>query len=94
MKSVADLGLMVYGIRQRSGLSQRELASRLGVSQRYLSELETGKPKVLNEQFSRRHGKTRHRTDVPGRRRPWLKRKMSTFTAPSSATWSATARPQ
>ena len=51
MKSMSDLGLMVYGIRQRSGLSQRELASRLGVSQRYLSELETGKPKVLNEQF-------------------------------------------
>lgn len=51
MKSVADLGLMVYGIRKRSGLSQRELAGRLGVSQRYLSELETGKPKVLNEQF-------------------------------------------
>lgn len=51
MKSVADLGLMIYGIRQRNGLSQRELAARLGVSQRYLSELETGKPKVLNHQF-------------------------------------------
>lgn len=51
MKSVADLGLMVYGIRQRSGLSQRDLAGRLGVSQRYLSELENGKPKVLNDQF-------------------------------------------
>ncbi|MET3140362.1 helix-turn-helix transcriptional regulator [Arthrobacter sp. UYEF2] len=51
MMSVADLGRSVYGIRQRSGLSQRELASRLGVSQRYLSELETGKPKVLNDQF-------------------------------------------
>lgn len=51
MKSVSDLGLMVYGVRRRTGLSQRELASRLGVSQRYLSELETGKPKVLNDQF-------------------------------------------
>lgn len=51
MKSMSDLGLMVYGIRQRTGLSQRELASRLGVSQRYVSELETGKPKVLNDQF-------------------------------------------
>lgn len=51
MKSVSDLGLMVYGVRQRTGLSQRDLAKRLGVSQRYLSELETGKPKVLNDQF-------------------------------------------
>ncbi len=51
MKSMSDLGLMVYGIRQRTGLSQRELAGRLGVSQRYVSELETGKPKVLNDQF-------------------------------------------
>ncbi|MFH5880100.1 multiprotein-bridging factor 1 family protein [Arthrobacter sp. NA-172] len=51
MKSVSDLGLVVYGIRQRARLSQRELADRLGVSQRYLSELETGKPKVLNGQF-------------------------------------------
>ena len=51
MKSVSDLGLMVYGIRQRTGLSQRDPAARLGVSQRYLSELETGKPKVLNDQF-------------------------------------------
>ncbi|WP_326966052.1 helix-turn-helix domain-containing protein [Arthrobacter sp. CG_A4] len=51
MNSMSDLGLMVYGIRHRIGLSQRELASRLGVSQRYLSELETGKPKVLNDQF-------------------------------------------
>ncbi|MET3705638.1 hypothetical protein ABIB17_000237 [Arthrobacter sp. UYEF6] len=33
MKTVADLGLMVYGVRQRSGPSQRELARRLDVSQ-------------------------------------------------------------
>ncbi len=51
MKSVSDLGLVVYGIRTRSGLSQADLAARLGTSQRYLSELETGKPKVLNEKF-------------------------------------------
>lgn len=51
MKSMTDLGLMVYGVRQRAGMSQRELAARLGVSQRYLSELETGKPKVLNDQL-------------------------------------------
>lgn len=51
MKSMADLGLMVYGVRTGAGLSQAELARRLGVSQRYLSEIETGKPKVLNEKF-------------------------------------------
>ncbi|MCC3299495.1 helix-turn-helix domain-containing protein [Arthrobacter caoxuetaonis] len=51
MRSVSDLGMMVYGIRQRTGLSQRAMAARLGVSQRYLSELETGKPKVMNDQF-------------------------------------------
>lgn len=51
MKSMADLGLMVYGVRRRAGLSQRDLAARLGVSQRYLYELETGKPKVLNAQL-------------------------------------------
>lgn len=51
MKSMSDLGLMVYGVRQRAGLSQRDLAARLGVSQRYLYELETGKPKVLNAQL-------------------------------------------
>ncbi|MGY2744419.1 helix-turn-helix domain-containing protein [Pseudarthrobacter sp. O4] len=51
MKSMSDLGLMVYGIRTRNGLSQTDLAKRLDVSQRYLSELETGKPKVLNDKF-------------------------------------------
>jgi len=29
-------------------MSQVELAERLGVSQRWLSELETGKPKILD----------------------------------------------
>ncbi|MGO2610836.1 helix-turn-helix domain-containing protein [Glutamicibacter ardleyensis] len=48
IRKTSDLGLMVLAVRQRHGLSQVELAERLGVSQRYLSELETGKPKVLN----------------------------------------------
>ncbi|GAB3526466.1 helix-turn-helix domain-containing protein [Arthrobacter monumenti] len=51
MRSSADLGLLIHAIRVRHGLSQADLAARLGVSQRYLSELETGKPKVLNEKF-------------------------------------------
>ncbi|PYI65841.1 transcriptional regulator [Arthrobacter livingstonensis] len=48
MRTTQDLGLMVHGVRTRHQLTQAELATRLGVSQRYLSELETGKPKVLN----------------------------------------------
>lgn len=48
IRKTSDLGLMVLTVRQRHGLSQVELAERLGVTQRYLSELETGKPKVLN----------------------------------------------
>lgn len=51
MRSSADLGLLIQAIRIRHGLTQAALAERLGVSQRYLSELETGKPKVLNEKF-------------------------------------------
>lgn len=51
MNSMKDLGLMVYAIRIRAGLSQASLAQTLGVSQRWLSELETGKPKVLNDKF-------------------------------------------
>jgi transcriptional regulator with XRE-family HTH domain len=34
--------------RRRAGLSQAALAERLGVTQRLLSELETGKPKILD----------------------------------------------
>ena len=48
IRKTSDLGLMVLAVRQRHGLSQVELAERLGVSQRYLSKLEPGKPKVLN----------------------------------------------
>lgn len=51
MRSSADLGRLIYGIRTREGLSQVELATRLGVTQRFLSELETGKPKVLNDRL-------------------------------------------
>jgi transcriptional regulator with XRE-family HTH domain len=32
-------------------LSQDELAARLGVTQRWLSELETGKPKILDDRL-------------------------------------------
>lgn len=48
MRSPEDLGLAVRHARRAAGLTQRELAARLDVSQRWLSELETGKPKVLD----------------------------------------------
>lgn len=53
MRKTSDLGLMVMAVRKRHNLTQIELAKRLGVSQRYLSELETGRPKVLNEKLLR-----------------------------------------
>lgn len=39
---------MVHQVRIKNGLKQSDLAARLGVTPRYLSELETGKPKVLS----------------------------------------------
>jgi transcriptional regulator with XRE-family HTH domain len=34
-----------------SGLSQRELARRLGTSQRYIWEIEAGKPSIFTERL-------------------------------------------
>lgn len=47
----ADLGRIVSSIRNRHGLSQDDLAAKLGISQRYLSELERGRPKVFDKRF-------------------------------------------
>ncbi len=49
--SAEDLGRVVRRIRERHGLSQRELADRLGTSQRYLYELEAGKPKRADARY-------------------------------------------
>ncbi len=49
--SGADLGRLVKHIRLRHGLTQRELAARLGVSHRWYSELESGKGKQANERY-------------------------------------------
>lgn len=51
LASPADLGRAVRHARRRAGLSQDELAARLGVTQRWLSELETGKPKILDDRL-------------------------------------------
>ena len=47
----ADLGRLVRHIRESHGITQRDLAARLGVSQRWLSELETGEGKQINERY-------------------------------------------
>lgn len=41
------LGHTLQRARQARGLSQRELARRLGTSQRYIWEIEAGKPSIL-----------------------------------------------
>lgn len=47
-RSPEDLGRAVRHARVTAGLTQVELAARLGVTQRWLSELETGRPKILD----------------------------------------------
>lgn len=45
--SPASLGLALQQARLAQGLTQRELASRLGTTQRYIWELESGKDSVF-----------------------------------------------
>lgn len=49
--TTADLGSAVRRARTSSGMSQDDFAAALGVSQRYLSELERGRPKVLDDRL-------------------------------------------
>lgn len=49
--SSAALGLALQQARLANGLSQRELAERIGTSQRYIWELESGKNAVLLERI-------------------------------------------
>lgn len=49
--SPEDVGRLVRHVRERHGLSQQDLADRLGVSQRWLSELELGKGKQANARY-------------------------------------------
>jgi HTH-type transcriptional regulator / antitoxin HipB len=46
-----DLGRFVHRIRRDAGLTQQQLADVLGISQRYLSELESGKPKRIDNNY-------------------------------------------
>jgi len=45
--SAEDLGRMLQQGRLLSGLTQRQLAEQLGLSQRYVWELEAGKPSLV-----------------------------------------------
>ncbi|MEK8228632.1 helix-turn-helix domain-containing protein [Oerskovia sp. M15] len=47
--SPESLGRILQQARLISGLSQRELAERLGTTQRYIWELESGKPTIFME---------------------------------------------
>ena len=43
LRTGAQVGRWVRGLRRRSGLTQTQLSAATGVSQRYISELESGK---------------------------------------------------
>lgn len=49
--SAESLGRILQQARLLSGLSQRELARRLGTSQRYIWEIEAGKPSIFTERL-------------------------------------------
>ena len=46
LRSPADIGLAIQQARLARGLTQMELADQLGISQRSISELESGKPTI------------------------------------------------
>lgn len=47
----ASLGRIIQQARLLRGLSQRELAERLGTSQRYIWEIESGKPSIYTDRL-------------------------------------------
>jgi DNA-binding XRE family transcriptional regulator len=49
--SAESLGRILQQARLLSGLSQRELARRLGTTQKYVWELEAGKPSILMDRL-------------------------------------------
>jgi transcriptional regulator with XRE-family HTH domain len=49
--SAEALGLLLQQARLLSGLSQRELARRLGTTQKYIWELEAGKPSIVMDRL-------------------------------------------
>ncbi len=64
------LGSMLQQARLLQGLSQRQLAERLGTSQRYVWEMEAGKPSIFTDRLfamMRETGMRLHATITPDR---------------------------
>lgn len=51
VRTPEDLGRFLARVRQDRGLTQEELAEELGVSRRYVSEIENGKPGLYTERL-------------------------------------------
>jgi HTH-type transcriptional regulator/antitoxin HipB len=51
VRTPEDLGRFLARVRQDRGLTQEELAEELGVSRRYISEIENGKPGLYTERL-------------------------------------------
>jgi HTH-type transcriptional regulator / antitoxin HipB len=51
VRTPEDLGRFLARVRQDHGLTQEELAQDLGVSRRYVSEIENGKPGLYTERL-------------------------------------------
>jgi HTH-type transcriptional regulator/antitoxin HipB len=51
VRTPEDLGRFLARVRQDRGLTQEELAQDLGVSRRYVSEIENGKPGLYTERL-------------------------------------------
>ena len=51
IKDSFTLGQVLQQSRMQQGISQRELANRLGISQKWVWEMEQGKPGLLMERL-------------------------------------------
>lgn len=51
--SPRELGALIRAVRTTHGYSQVEAAQELGITQRYLSEIERGQPKIFDQRFLR-----------------------------------------
>ncbi len=49
--NVESLGRILQQARLLNGLTQRELAERVGTTQRYIWEIEAGKPSILMDRL-------------------------------------------
>jgi HTH-type transcriptional regulator / antitoxin HipB len=51
VRTPEDLGRFLARVREDRGLTQQALADELGVSRRYISEIENGKPGLYTERL-------------------------------------------